>query len=186
MSIVPPRLNRELATSESVVWFDQPRQGLVLRGPDAFLIPFSVLWAGFAVFWEVSAVAMGAPLFFSLFGLTFVVIGIYFVIGRFFVDAKQRAQTFYAVTNERIVIVSGLISRNIKSIDLKMLGEMSLSERRDGSGSIVFGTASPLDWLQGGIPGWPGMGTRQASRFELIGNVRKVYELIRSAQRSSA
>jgi hypothetical protein len=185
MSVVPPQLTSELATSEKVVWFGQPRQGIVLRSMDALLIPFSLLWGGFAIFWEISTFVIGAPVFFSLFGLIFVVIGIYLIVGRFFVDAKQRTQTFYAVTNDRVIIVSGLFSRTVKSIDLKTLGEMSLSERRDGRGSIVFGSASPFEWLQGGMPGWPGMGTRQASRFELIENARKVYELIRLGQKSS-
>ena len=185
MSVVPPQLTSELATSETVVWFGQPRQGIVLRSVDAFLIPFSLLWGGFAIFWEISTFVIGAPAFFSLFGLIFVVIGIYLIVGRFFVDAKQRTQTFYAVTNDRVIIVSGLFSRTVKSIDLKTLGEMSLSERRDGRGSIVFGSALAPEWLQGSMPGWPGMGTRQASRFELIENARKVYELVRSGQKNS-
>src|SRR5215216_2075689 len=119
MSAVPPQLASELATSEKMVWFGQPRQGIALRGVDAFFIPFSLLWGSFAIFWEVSTFVIGAPVFFSLFGFIFVVIGIYLIIGRFFVDAKQRTQTFYAVTNDRVIIVSGLFSRTVKSIDLK-------------------------------------------------------------------
>lgn len=183
MDMPPEILRRELAPAEKVLWFAQPRQGLVLRSADAFLIPFSLLWGGFAIFWEVSVIVVGAPVFFPLFGALFVVIGCYLIVGRFFFEARQRTRTFYAVTNERVIIVSGLLNRTVRSIDLRTLGEMSLSERRDGSGTLVFGNTSPFDWMLGGMAGWPGMAGRQASRFELIPNVRPVYEMVRNAQR---
>ena len=173
---------RELASAEKVLWAGQPRQGIVLRPADVFLIPFSLLWGGFAIFWEVMVIAMGAPFFFPLFGAVFVVVGLYIMVGRFFLEAR-RTRIAYALTSERVVIVSGLIGRTVKSIDLRTLGEMSLSERRNGSGTIAFGSPSPFDWF-GGMAVWPWMAVRHASRFELIPNVRAVYEAIRTAQRA--
>jgi hypothetical protein len=181
---IPRDIANELAPAEKVLWAGQPRQGVVLRAVDAFLIPFSLLWGGFAIFWEVSVATTRAPPFFLLFGAVFVVIGLYLIFGRFFFDARQRRRTFYAVTSERVVIVSGVLGRTVKSIDLRTLGEMSLAERGDGSGTIVFGSTSAFDWMQGGIAGWPGSNARQASRFELISDVRRVYETIRKAQRA--
>jgi hypothetical protein len=189
MSTVPQQLVGELAASENVLWSGQPQHGLALRGADALFIPFSLAWGGFAIYWEVTVLGSNAPLFFALFGLFFVVVGLYLIVGRFFVDAMQRTRTFYAVTSDRVVIVSGLFSRTVRSIDLKTFGEMSLSERRDGSGSIVFGTSSPLDWMYGGMSAWPswsGTGMRWAPRFEFIEDARAVYEIVRSAQRRSA
>src|SRR4029079_12755895 len=98
MELLPETLRRELAPTEKALWFAQPRQGLVLRSADAVLIPFSLLWGGFAVFWEASVIMIGAPFFFPLFGALFVVVGFYLIFGRFVFDARQRICTFFAVT----------------------------------------------------------------------------------------
>src|SRR5689334_15506842 len=129
MSNASQEILREMSGRESVLWSGQPRQGLVLRASDAFAIPFSLLWCGFAIFWESSVLSSPkAPVFFVLWGIPFVAIGVYFVIGRFFVEARQRASTFYAVTPERVLIVSGVFSRAVKSLNLKTLTDISLSE----------------------------------------------------------
>ena len=178
---VPREVARELAPSEKVLWAGQPRRGPVLRGYDAFALPFGLMWLAMVVV-MLSKIPRTPRV--DLVGivvvLVFVVVGLYLAVGRFLVEAKQRSRTFYAVTNDCIVIVSGLMSRTMKSIDLRTLSEMALSERRNGSGSILFGPTSPFDWMQ--MPGWPGMGSLMATRFDLIAGVRAVYETIRAAQ----
>ncbi len=107
------------------------------------MIPFSLLWCGFAVFWETAAVKKEPP-FFALWGVPFILIGVYFVLGRFFVDACSRAKTFYGVTNDRIIIITGFRSRQIKSLQLRTLTDVSLTESKDASGTITFGPQLPI------------------------------------------
>jgi hypothetical protein len=178
-------LRPELGRSERLLWSGIPQQGLRLRAADILMVPFSLLWGGFAVFWEYSVVSKGAPLFFALWGIPFVLVGIYIVVGRFFVDSYQRARTYYGVTDQRIIIRGGLIGREIKSLSIQSLHEVSLTERADRSGSITFGPSSPLYAMWSG-PAWPGMGKKLAPAFDLIPNVRAVYDLIRETQRSGA
>ncbi|MGD0898102.1 MAG: hypothetical protein ABR915_09730 [Thermoguttaceae bacterium] len=100
-------IRSELRPEERLLWTGRPPQGIRLRATDAFLIPFSILWGGFAFFWEAMVIASGAPLFFVAWGIPFVVVGLYLVLGRFWVDARQRAHTFYGLTDSRIIVVEG-------------------------------------------------------------------------------
>lgn len=176
-------LRPELGPGERLLWSGQPRGGLRLRPTDAFLIPFSLMWGGFAFFWEYSVLQSSAPFFFRLWGIPFVLVGLYLIVGRFFADAWQRARTYYGITNERVVIVSGLFQKQVKSLALRSLSEVTLSERGDRSGSITFGAVPAMyGWLAGS--GWPGSGKQLPPSFELVENVRQVHAQIQSAQRA--
>lgn len=166
------------------MWSGRPRAGLVLRPVDAFMIPFSLLWGGFAIFWEYSVLTSGAPFFFRLWGIPFVLAGLHMIFGRFLVDMRQRERTIYGVTTERIVIVSGLFTRQVKSLNLRTLSDVSLSERPDGSGTITFGPGQPFGWWLQGMGWWPGMPAATPA-FELVPRAKEIYETIRGAQRAA-
>jgi len=178
------KLKAELSPKERLLWWGRPKQGVVLRATDGFLIPFSLLWGGFAVFWEASVFKTNAPFFFRLWGIPFVLVGVYIIFGRFFVEAIQRKKTLYGLTNDRIIILSGLLNRNIKTLNLRTLSDISLTERSDKSGTITLGPSNPMNaWASGAS--WPGMQRMMVPSFELIENAKEVYEKIRSAQNAT-
>jgi hypothetical protein len=158
---------------------------LLLRPADAFLIPFSLFWGGFAFFWEASVLAGGAPIFFSLWGIPFVLMGIYFILGRFFVDARARANTFYGLTNRRAIIVSGIFSKTINSLPLRTLSDISVRERKDRTGTVLLGRGHPFASWNAGMQ-WPGMGQYSTPAFELIPDAKRVHDQVLEAQRAAA
>jgi hypothetical protein len=171
------RLQAEMGSGERLLWAGRPAQGLRFRIADAVLVPFSLLWAGFAVYWEAS-VLRSAPLFFALWGIPFVLIGAYMVVGRFFADSWQRSRTWYGLTDQRVVILN---SRGVRSLPLASLGGVALRERPDRSGTITFGFSDPRAvMLAGG--GWPGAAIRMPPSLEMIEEARQVYNQIRDAQ----
>jgi hypothetical protein len=170
-------LRSELSRYEKLLWWGQPAAGLRLRPSDAVMIPFSLMWGGFAIFWEVAVLTISdSPGFFPLFGIPFVVIGLYLIAGRFFADAAIRARTYYALTDRRVIIVTGFFSRTVRSVNLRTAPEIGLREMRNGLGTVSF--ASPVtgrdrSWNHSGPDGM----SRLVPAFELITDARRVYEL---------
>ena len=175
---IQPLLERK----EKILWSGQPSQGIQFRAQDVFLIPFSLMWGGFAIFWEYSVIKTAAPFFFTIWGIPFVIIGLYMIFGRFITDSKQRENTYYGVTNDRIIIVQGLVKQKIKSLNLRTLSDVTMSQKNDGSGSISFGPGNPIaSWLIG--TSWPGIGANFPPSFDAIPNVSDVYRTIMDAQK---
>lgn len=175
---------KELRGGERLVWSGQPRQGIRLQAADVALIPFSIMWGGFAIFWEWSVITAGAPFFFMLWGIPFVLVGIYVMVGRFFVDARQRANTYYGLTDQRVIIITGLWKRQVKSLPIHLLSDVSITERGTG-GTITFGATPPFYGALAGSS-WPGMGRYQPPAFEGISEARRVYDLLQEAQQRVA
>lgn len=185
-------LRRVLNSSEHLLWSGRPKAGLVLRPADAFLIPFSLLWGGFAIFWEVAALSAAIrmepkeglafmPVVFPLFGLPFVLVGLYLILGRFFVDAWRRDRTVYGVTNERVIIVSGLFGRKTTSVSLSTLSNAVLTENKDGTGSIALGPTAPHARMYNTFS-WTGPANYGPPCLDLIPDARRVYGIILQAQ----
>ena len=128
-----------LLPGERLLWSGQPVAGVRFRARDAFLIPFTVLWCGFAVFWTLGSWWMGAPIWFSAFGLIFVAVGLYITVGRFLHDAWMRRRLHYAVTDRRVLRYRGGPGGALHSIEIDRLPQLTLEDvRGDGTGTLRF------------------------------------------------
>jgi len=174
-----------LLSGERILWAGQPKQGLAFAGKDVFLIPFSLLWGGFAIFWNAAVWFApfggdGAGWFFKLWGLPFLVIGLYFIAGRFLHDAHIRKQLVYSVTDQRILT---LRRSTISSMEIDRLPRLEFSEHRDGTGTLTFGSGSQMAFLaMSGVTWWLPSAASPTQMFR-IKNARTVYELIRKGSR---
>ncbi|MFC4634800.1 PH domain-containing protein [Dokdonia ponticola] len=171
-------LRQHIDINETLLWTGQPKKGILFRSSDIVLIPFSFLWCGFAIFWVVMASQAGL---FALFGIPFVIVGLVFAFGRFIIDAKQRAHTFYGITEDRIIIKSGVFSKSIKSLQIKTLSDIEYNEKNDGSGTISIGPKNPMMIWGNGMNWWPGM--KANTQLDSIPEVRKVYNQIIEIQK---
>ena len=124
-----------LVPGENILWKGKPEKGAVFTKQDVIMIPFSIFWCGFAFFWFFSALEAGI---FALFGVPFVLVGIYLVFGRFFVTAYLRKNTFYIITNKKIIRKKG---KRVDMMDIANLPPMHIEMYKDGRGTISFGAS---------------------------------------------
>ncbi len=181
----------ELGPNERILWAGQPKLGLVLRSNDAVQIPFSLFLCGIVVFMIGVTIISWLPLFGSVLviplvlvlSMPFVLIVVYITLGRFFSDALWRSKTYYALTNKRVIIISGFMNRNVKSLSLYILSDIRLYQKKDGTGTITFGPRHSMSrMLEGDF-------TRRkyiTPGFYMINEVEEVYNRIRKAQAASA
>lgn len=173
-----------LFSGERVAWTGKPKQGLALTSKDSLLIPFSLMWGGFAIFWNFSVWNFpeggeGPDWFSRLWGLPFLVAGLYLIAGRFFHDAHIRKRILYAVTDQRVLMLRTTGSSKLTSLDVHRLPRLELTEFADGTGTIDF-DGGDSDWLSAGREfGFWTPALSKAARFFRIAEPRKVYELIR-------
>jgi hypothetical protein len=166
----------QLSANERLLWSGKPRPGIRFSPRDLFPILVGIAWCGLIGSWEWRVVSDQAPLMVQLYGVPFIAIGLHLLAGRFLMEALQRKETFYAVTTERIIIETNFIFRATKFLSLRTLGEITISERSDRSGSILLG---PVGYASGG----DGAVLHYPPKIDSIEEVREVYRLILAAQK---
>jgi hypothetical protein len=181
MTVIQP----ELTSGENVVWIGQPSSAFVLHKEDTFLVPFSLLWGGFAIFWELSVIGVwGSPnaanpwTFGMLWGIPFVLIGQYMIWGRFFYAAWKKRRTHYAVTNRRVMVVQNAWTRQMASAYLDSLPALIKEGHSNGVGTLRFAQAEPMWSGMRGWGVWDGMNVGNVPTFMDVSDVDYVYRLV--------
>jgi hypothetical protein len=172
------RLSPFLESGERLLWTGKPGTGIRVRSGDAFMIPFSVVWAGISAYAAYDAFQEGRPMFNRIWVLPFLVFGVYLVFGRFISDARRRARTLYGVTDRRVIMVKN--GGSCTSLELNALPGLTLAPGRNGFGDVVFDTS---DGSQVAAGGWVPRGAVAPAMLEFLPNAREVYEIILRAQR---
>ena len=116
----------------------------------------------------------------ALFGIPFVFIGLYALVGRFFHDAWRRSRTVYGLTDGRILIAR---PSRLRSFDLATLREIELSETGDNTGTIILGADAYGSWQWNGE--WIYTPAFEPRVFEGISNPSRVLAAIRAAQKEA-
>jgi hypothetical protein len=165
-SMAAMKVQPEMLSGESVYWAGMPNPGVIFHSDDWAVVPFSLLWGGFAIFWEAGVLGYwgngsrgGSPsIFMALWGVPFVLIGQYMIWGRFFYDAWLKRRTYYAITNKRLLVVQEGWTQKTSSMYLAHIPAIE----REGAktGTLWFGKKYPV------IAG-RGQKRRSMSRYDL-------------------
>jgi hypothetical protein len=144
----------ELQGGESLLWSGpaNPGRSAMSALPAAF---FGIPFTGFAFFWmstayrgthnlanHHNALASGFSVF-PLFGLPFLLIGLAMILAPLGVYLKGRSGV-YAVTNRRVMLITGTTTRSVKSITPADITEVDHRERPDGTGDVLIRTNSVM------------------------------------------
>lgn len=178
-------MERELTPGERLLWHGRAQQGLRLTRGDLFAIPFSLIWTGFAIYWEISVLREGASALFAMAGVPILLAGLYVLIGRFFFDAWRRGHLHYGVTDQRVLIATSGLGGTVTHLDLASLGAVTFRERGLRRGNIVFGSGPTSNTdLYGALAeaGWPGVTKYRLPMFEGIDEARRVYKTLMDAR----
>lgn len=176
-----------------MLWTGQPSPAVIFHKEDVLLIPFSLLWGGFAIFWEAgvsgywgSGSHSGKPWIFGmLFGAVFVLMGQYFIWGRFFLTAWEKRRTYYAVTNRRVIVVQQGFTRRMASAYIDTLSNLIKQNGRRGFGSLLFAPLQPLWSRRGGWGVWDGLPVGDVPEFRDIEDVDSIYRLVSDQREQS-
>lgn len=121
-----------LITGEDIVWRGRPVQGRPTKRALPRLL-FGLVFVAFAVFWTAGAYTEGG--LFGLLGLPFIAIGVWFATSPMR-EKKRAANTYYAVTTERALIIEMGSNVRTTSIAPDDITDLQRSERPDGSGDL--------------------------------------------------
>jgi hypothetical protein len=144
-------LNDELAPGETLLWTGKPNPRVIFHASDWYVIPFSLLWGGFAIFWEAGVSGIGpwagkgSPWSFGmLWGIPFVVMGQYMIWGRFLYTAWKKGRVLYALATQRVVVLVRPPQAKVISRYLENVPGIEKEVRSDGIGTLKFGETAPL------------------------------------------
>ncbi len=150
---------QEMRPHERLIWADRPR-GRARSSPALGRIVFGLIFGGFAVFWTSAAWLMTRGvsndvfgLFFPLFGIPFIVVGAGMVVAGF-KNWRDGGATVYALSEERVLIISGAPKRTVRSLDLTAIRGVERVEGEGGAGTITLlvAGATTMREVLAGVP----------------------------------
>ncbi len=185
----------DLLRHERLLWCGQPLKRIVLRPSDWYAVPFSIMWGGFALFWESVVLGHGSlnlkhsPDFFVLWGIPFVLVGQYMIWGRFLYTAWLKGRTYYAVTDRRVLVSCNGFSNKFLAATLSSLPSITMAARDDCAGTITFAENIASSLFSRGKTGSRsknqiGIDLATLNFFD-IADVKAVYRLLQDARQSA-
>lgn len=130
---------------ESLLWCDKPVKKIIFTLNDVFTTLFGIFWLAFSLFWVFSAYmatseTTGPSKIFPLFGIPFVLVGVYLLFFRHIVSYFKRKNIIYALTEKRVLVVHFGRSKYVQEYKYEHISNISLKTNENDVGSIYFFT----------------------------------------------
>lgn len=186
-----------LEKGEVILWQGRPNGALNFSGVWGPQTLFALLFTGFSLFWMVMAYSMTGGMndsagrvihiVFPAFGLPFLLIGLYLLLGRFWADARRRRASHYTLTNRAAYI--GVQTGKTRRLDRYAIDAKTRMTLEEGAlGTVWFARqthvmprhAPRIGRARSRIGG--ATQTTETIGFERIPDARTVFALMRQVQ----
>ena len=138
-----------LQSGEKILWHGKPETSKIFAAGDMIWVPLSIIIIAFYIFAVYEIKIKHVPIHnwpSNLDTIYFLLLlflpAFYYVFGRFIFKALDKKDTWYAVTNKKIIIKRNFIYSRPQTADIKEAGSMTKYIDSDGIGTIVFGDES--------------------------------------------
>lgn len=184
-------ISDELIEDERILWSGKPNHKKVFSKQDVYLVPFSIIWLLGALIWELLAVLSIKEnitileLFFPCVGSVFVLFGLYFSFGRLIYKRYKKKNTYYAITDSRVMILVNGKRVKITSILIRDVEQFSKESVSNGKGIIIFNKANSNTFkiLDTGMECLSSHRIADLMIFYDVENIDYVYKLIISTKK---
>ena len=166
---------------ETVLWTGRPGN-IPASQTNPFLPIFAIFWMGFALFWTITATAIGGA--FGLFGVFFLIIGGISFYTAFFGKRNLLKNAVYAVTDKRALILThDRYGTNCTEYVFSALSSVNLESVNGNIGTIRFAEEHLYVEYRSGLSRRRTVNADAVKRstvtaFFMIDNVHQVYHLI--------
>lgn len=188
--IVREKFQRELRPGESILWAGKPASRLYLSTGDMVRIVWNAIGVVLMLFLVAATFDVtphghaaqttsgGGMMGLRLLLLVFVAVGFASALWPFTYKRWKKANTYYAVTNARVLALSEKPFRSLQSTAIADIPPVTTNVRRNGIGTVDFGNSA--SWQMLGFAG-PGEPRRWGPPYPIlldIPDANSVYDLV--------
>jgi hypothetical protein len=180
-----------LLDGEEIVWTGRPDPSVNFDRRDLTLVPFSIAWAGFAIFATAGFIqgyietvkSGGQEGSFQLLvvGAMFSLLGLYLLVGRFFNKRWNKRRLYYALTDARVLILKTGTTPTVSAIPWNNVPAIGKSQGFGpaGTGTVTFAQVRwwKTDHGNTGLEFFSLFPRRKVTAFYDIAEVDRVYNL---------
>lgn len=138
-SLYPDLWEPYLRPNETVLWDGHPARYRIIRTSDLWWVPLGLVLFAFMLTLEMQLLIWRSPKPIVVIGAFLVALSAYGVVGRYAHRYWTRYETYYALTNKRVLILSRMWGERIYSVPIERIPYIEHRYHRDGTGTIFVG-----------------------------------------------